>query len=276
MGHMHRAFAAWLSQQPWRAAVIAACLGVLSPQGLTPFAAAAGAVPAFVALRSGVRNAYSSAAAGFAAVLTSLLIAGQSPTLAVCFGLAIFAVPLALLIVVSLYAVLDRPALIWERLLNQVAELLQGSVEIEPALLAGWARTMWGTYLALWLLNTLCAVFLARWWQALLDAPGGFGSEFRQLRLGKALGLVSVALILTAALADYNLVDSLAWLAITALAFQGLAAAHRQKASGRMKRSWLVAIYVFLIMPFFSFLAVSVLAGWGLADNWRRFKTGEV
>jgi hypothetical protein len=35
-----------------------------------------------------------------------------------------------------------------------------------------------------------------------------------------------------------------------------------------------VAIYVFLIMPFFSFVAVSVLAGWGLADNWRRMRVG--
>lgn len=274
---------------------MAACFGLFSPQGLTPFAIAAGAVPVFIALRTDGRQAVGVAAAGVAAVLTSLILSGQNIWLAICFAVGIFAVPLSLGLVLKrsgslplvfqlsvlaafavlagIYGVLDRPAAVWEQLLNEAAQALQqAGLEIDSNLMSTLARSMWGTYLALWLLSTLCAVFLADWWQALLVAPGRFGVEFRELRLGKALGLVSIATVLAAFFVERDFVDSLAWLAVTALAFQGLAAAHRQKASGRMKRSWLVAIYVFLIMPFFSFIAVSVLAGWGLADNWRRLR----
>ena len=38
-------------------------------------------------------------------------------------------------------------------------------------------------------------------------------------------------------------------MAFAALAFQGLAAAHRSQAGGRLNRGWLAAIYVLLIVP---------------------------
>lgn len=292
---MQRAFAAWISEQPWRAAIVAACLGVLSPQGVTPFAVLAAAVPTLIALQGNTRQALGIVLAGAAAVTTSLLLGGYAWYLAGCFAIAVFLVPFVLGVVLQrtgslplafqlavllafavlggIYLWLDQPASVWEKLLAQAGEALQqAGVEFDPSLMTALARTMWGTYLALWLLSTLCALFVARWWQALLVSPGSFGAEFRELRLGKVLGLISIAVIVAAALADVGFWDALAWSAVTALAFQGLAAAHRQKATGRLKRGWLVAIYVFLIMPLFSFITVSLLAGWGLADNWRRLR----
>lgn len=292
---MQRAFAAWISEQAWRAAIVAACLGVLSPQGVTPFAVLAAAVPTLIALQGNTRQALGIALAGAAAVTTSLLLGGYAWYLAGCFAIAVFLVPFALGVVLQrtgslplafqltvllafavlggIYLWLEQPANVWEKLLGQAGEALQqAGVEFDPSLMMALARTMWGTYLALWLLSTLCALFVARWWQALLVSPGSFGAEFRELRLGKVLGLISIAVIAAAALADVGFWDALAWSAMTALAFQGLAAAHRQKATGHLKRGWLVAIYVFLIMPLFSFITVSLLAGWGLADNWRRLR----
>jgi hypothetical protein len=66
------------------------------------------------------------------------------------------------------------------------------------------------------------------------------------------------------------LVGSLAWVAFAALSFQGLAAAHRSKAGGRLNRGWLAAIYVLLIVPISTSITVVVLAIWGFADNWLR------
>lgn len=292
---MQRAFAAWISEQPWRAAIIAACFGVLSPQGVTPFAIVAAAAPTLIALRGDERQALGIALTGTAAAATSLILGGYVWYLAACFAVAVFIVPLLLGVVLrrtgslplvfqltvlgvfvvlgGIYVFAERPTQLWEQLLSEAgAALQQAGVEFDPNFMAGLARTMWGTYLALWLMSTLCALFLARWWQTLLAVPGSFGAEFRELRLGKALGLVSIAVIGVATLANVAFFDALAWIAITALAFQGLAAAHRQKANGRMKRSWLVAIYLCLIMPLFSFITVSLLAGWGLADNWRRMR----
>jgi len=68
----------------------------------------------------------------------------------------------------------------------------------------------------------------------------------------------------------------MAWVAVMGLALQGLATAHRRKAEGQLQRGWLVAIYVMLIVPLFSFVTVALLAGWGLADFWRRMRINAV
>jgi hypothetical protein len=71
---------------------------------------------------------------------------------------------------------------------------------------------------------------------------------------------------------DVPLIDSLAWVGFVALAFQGLTAAHRSRAGGRLNRGWLVAIYLLLIVPLppSMMLTMFVLALWGFADNWLR------
>jgi hypothetical protein len=136
-----------------------------------------------------------------------------------------------------------------------------------------WSRTMWGALAALALATVFGAVLLGRWWQSLLDTPGSFGVEYRQLRLGRALGVATTVLFIVALLTDSALVASLAWVAFAALAFQGLAAAHRSKAVGRLDRGWLVAIYVLLIVLPVTSIVVFLLAIWGFADNWLRPRT---
>jgi len=78
-----------------------------------------------------------------------------------------------------------------------------------------------------------------------------------------------VAISVVALVADFASVDCMAWVAMLGLALQGLASAHRRKAEGRLPRGWLIVIYVMLMVPFFSFVTVALLAGWGLADVWR-------
>ena len=40
------------------------------------------------------------------------------------------------------------------------------------------------------------SLLLGRWWQSLLDTPGTFGVEYRQLRLGRALGIATTVLFI--------------------------------------------------------------------------------
>jgi hypothetical protein len=137
------------------------------------------------------------------------------------------------------------------------------------------AATNWGTYVALWLVTILGALFVGRWWHTLLAAPGVFGQEYRQLRLGKLLGVVAFAVIVGGFTLgklgiEWPVVDAWLWIAVAGLAFQGLAAAHKLKANGLIGRGWLIAIYVLLIVPLSTMLMIVLLAGWGLADNWQR------
>lgn len=295
---MHRAIATWLTQRPWHAAIAAAFCGALSLQMLMPFMVLAGAIPVLVALRVDSKLALAVAATAAAAAVWIVLSVAQSAlwvvvglvalifspallglllkrtgSLNLCFQVAVAGVAAALVIV---HAALPDPAGIWVELLQHVlVSMEQAGLKLTgdtDAMIAIWSRTMWGALAALALATVLGSLFLGCWWQTLLDSPGRFGAEYRKLRLGLVLG-VSVTLLFVAAFwTESALIASLAWVAFAALSFQGLAAAHRSKAGGRLNRGWLAAIYVLLIVPLSMSVTVLALAVWGFADNWLRPK----
>jgi hypothetical protein len=204
----------------------------------------------------------------FSPVALALLLR-QTGSLNLCFQVAVLGV--AALLIAILVAVSD-PVAMWTTFFNEVlAPTLASAVMSESdkaALIQAWARAISGVLAGLTLAVIFGALLLGRWWQSLLEAPGGFGGEYRRLRLGLTLGL-TITVLFAAALASGSIVvDSLAWVAIIALAFQGLAAAHRSKAQGRLSRGWLAAIYVLLIALLSTWVTVLVLAIWGFADNW--------
>jgi hypothetical protein len=280
--------------------VASAFCGALSPQMLMPFMVLSGAIPVLIALRSSAQLALAIAATGavsaswvvmslaqstqwathwtivgilglfFSPVLLGLLLK-RTGSLNLCFQVAVLAAAAALVVV---HLALPDPAGIWTELLRRVlGSMADAGLRIEgdnEAMIQIWARTMWGALAALTLAIVLGSLFLGCWWQSLLEQPGRFGAEYRQLRLGRVLGLCVTALFVAAFFADSPLLASLAWVAFAALSFQGLAAAHRSKARGQLNRGWLAAIYVLLIVPLSMSVTVLALAVWGFADNWWR------
>ncbi len=266
---------------------------------MLPFMVLAGAIPVLVALRFDSKVALGVAATGAAAaawivfsasqmlwwVLAGILLLFFSPVMLavllrrtgsmnLCFQVAVLGAAAAL---VGVYVALADPVAIWTELLNRVLDSMAAAgLRVEgdrDAIVMVWARTMWGALAALTLAMALGGLLLGRWWQSLLESPGAFGGEYRQLRLGLTLGVIITVLFILALVIDSPLVASLAWVAFVALAFQGLAAAHRSKAAGRLNRGWLAAIYVLLIVPLSMSITVFVLAIWGFADNWLRPRT---
>lgn len=93
---------------------------------------------------------------------------------------------------------------------------------------------------------TLLCLVLGRYWQAALYNPGGFGEEFRALRLPAwAAALLVVGMLLGPSLG----LPMLAPLCSVPLAFAGVALLHGLVAAGRLGRFWLVGLYVTLV-PF--------------------------
>lgn len=293
---MYRAIAAWLIEHPWRAAIASAVCGALSPQFTLPFMILAGAIPVLVALRYDAKIALGVAATGAAAaawvmfsvsppagwVLACIALLFLSPTLLalllkrtgsmnLCFQVAVLG---AAAVLIAVHVILPDPAAIWLDLLRQLqASMATAGIKFQgnqDDIVQLWARTMWGALVAMALAMVLGGFLTGRWWQSLLSAPGEFGVEYRRLRLGLTLGVAITGLFIAAYMTDSSLVESLAWIASVALAFQGLAAAHRSRAGGRLNRGWLAAIYVLLIVPLSTFITVFVLAIWGFADNWLR------
>jgi hypothetical protein len=291
---MHRALAGWLSERPWAASLFAAAFAFLSPQGLSPFAVVAGAVPVLLALRRAPQAGLVAASIGGAAAFGTLIGGGVPLVVATASVLLVFAAPLALgvllkrtgslnlcfqvgvlgiaLVLLVVHVVLDDPGAVWERWLDlAVKSLADAGLELDGAeVVASLRDNMWGSYAALTLVTVLGALFLGRWWDTLVTSTGTFGREFRQLKLGFWLGLAMTITVILAIIGEFAVFDALAWVAVTALAFEGLAAAHRGRAGGRFGQTWLVLIYVLLIVPPTAFIMVAMLAGWGFMDNWRR------
>lgn len=299
---MHRALAAWMTERPWRAAFASAICGALSPQMLLPFMIFAGAIPVLMSLRFDLRIALAIALTGgacatwvvlsvtepnvwifvaigclFLSPLTLAALLKRTGSMNLSFQVAVLGAALAVL---AVHLIMSDPVAIWVPLLRRVIEsMISAGLHLEgerEAIIQLWARTMWGALAALSLATVLGGLFLGRWWDSLLRSPGAFGEEYRRLRLGFVLGVLVSILFVLALVSDAPLISSLAWVGFSALAFQGLAAAHRSKARGSLNRGWLAAIYVLLIVPLSMSVTVFVLALWGFADNWLRPRAQQV
>jgi hypothetical protein len=293
---MHRAIAAWLTERPSRAVIAIAFCGVLS-QLLPPFTVLWCAVPVLSALRFDARIGVLVATIGAATAGWSIYSLSPAVMPGTFLGIALsFFGPLALglllkrtgslnltfqvavLVIAALlavvHAVLPDPVAVWTPLLNELLDSMEAAgLPLEgdrEAVVARWAASMWGALGAFALATIFGSMLLGRWWETLLRAPGAFGAEYRNLRLGIALGVAVTVVFVLAMFADSPLVSALAWLGFVALALQGLAAAHRSRAGGRLNRGWLAAIYLLLVVPLSSAVTVVVLAVWGFADNWLR------
>ena len=274
-------------------AVLCAVLSILLP----PLSILSGAVVALVALRDGAQAGLKLLAA--ATVVTALalqLVVGQAavalllplllwvPMLVLALALRytrslpaalLIAVGFGTLIVLAHVVALDDPAGHWTEVIGaQVGEVLTAQGLDEAAskqVLEAMGRWMTGALAAAYFLQIAASLLLARWWQALLYNPGGFGAEFRALRLPRWLALL--ALPLFAALFVAGLPDVLRYLALpVAAAFfvQGLALAHAQLAAFKAGPGWLIGIYALLVVATpYAFIA---LATAGYADAWMDFR----
>ncbi len=127
---------------------------------------------------------------------------------------------------------------------------------------------------AYWVLSMCVSLFLARWWQSLLFHPGGFGDEYRKLRLGVSAAVLGMLCVVAAvSIKDGIFHQVLAgWAGIVVVLFllQGLAIAHYVAAVRKLKITWLYMLYLLmmLLMPYELFLIAFI----GLSDNWANYR----
>lgn len=87
------------------------------------------------------------------------------------------------------------------------------------------------------------SLILARWWQSVLYNPGGFGVEFKALRLSPQLTVLLIAIGLSVSMlgADYRL---WALLFVLPLVFSGIALVHALVEKRKLSSNWLVVFYI--------------------------------
>ncbi len=119
------------------------------------------------------------------------------------------------------------------------------------------------------------ALLLARWWQAILYNPGGFGIEFRHLQMPRWLIAVAVGVVWIAGTWNKILMVDLMVAAMVLYLFQGLAVVHFLVIRYQGSWFWLVPVYGLLLMlPQFSLMAVAFLGAVDSLADFRGLRAG--
>ncbi len=119
-------------------------------------------------------------------------------------------------------------------------------------------------------LMVVLGLIIGRYWQAKLYNPGGFGTEFKQIRLGKVLAIITLVVLLAASfLKDLMFFTDLQRSFILLFVLQGLAVLHYFLQTKQYATGVLAMVYVVIfLLP----VVAVVLAITGILDNWFNFR----
>ena len=153
-------------------------------------------------------------------------------------------------------------------LLQQAYQLNEGSIDDKINEAAGW---MTGTFAAAISIIAILSLIIARNWQAMLYNPGGFGEEFREIRLGKQTAIALVVGIAIAVVTGNQLIIELIMVGVAVFMFQGLSLAHALVKQREMHIGWLIALYVFMFLLLIQMIVL--LATFAIIDNFVDFRS---
>jgi len=296
-----RAFAQWVTGQPFRGFIAAALASLLS-LSLLPVAAWVPAAimvlallavgpraAAFAALGAVLPLAWGFGPIGGAALaigipvvmLLPAYLAGSLLERTRSLGFTFQAVTIAVAaLLFGVHVALGSPTSVLHPLLDEVRPALEHTARMladlgvhkspdeigEAAVSVAWRTIAW-----LVMLHTLVAAFAGLWLFALVREPGLFGREFRRLRLGQALAWVMVVALVVSTVASYTghsmpVAADLVFLLSAAFMIQALAVVHALKSAQVFGTGTVVVAYLLaVLMPL-------VLAGVGFADTWIRIR----
>lgn len=293
-----KTFANWMMKGRMQAVIVATVLAMLALL-VTPLGLISAAVISLAVLRQGWKEGVLVLGSALLAItgLGGLLF--QMPLATFLIG-AVLWVPAAVLggvmgrtgslrlaieaaaiaaagVVLLQYVILADPASFWADALNEFLvqrvdedTLVAANAEQLVGMLAGW---MAGAVAATWFLGSVASLMLARYWASLLDRPGAFGEEFRELRFGRWLlwlvpALLVVGILMTGG--EPSLVGQLYLIGMVVFLIQGLSVIHGLVAQFGGSRAWLVGLYLLLV--FVAPQGATMVSLVGYSDGWLDFR----
>jgi len=282
-----------------QAILVAVATGVLAMM-MPPLSLLSGAAVALTTLRSGMRSGavVMLGSTAFVAGLTWLSLGNVLPAL---MFLAVLWLPLwvlgwvlretrslalttiaasvlGIVGIIATYLILGDVSSWWKEVLLTMAEpAMEVGGPLEPEVveqaMASMSKVMTGVAAAGFMLNTIMCLYLARGWQAQLFNPGGFSSEFHELRFGVKAAMVSMAVIVLSMVplgGISNVATEIMIVVLSLYVIQGLAMIHAVIAIRKMHAAWLIGVYMvtFFILP----QLMVVVALLGLVDTWVDFR----
>jgi hypothetical protein len=275
--------------------VVSALLSLILP----PLSYLSGAAVALVTLRMGLQQGLLLILGAAVAVGLFGLLVLQNPAAGVVFGFALWlpvwgmavslrrtARPARSLILAMLFGVMavlafhlgtDNPAQWWygtlqdtlKQTINQLTEAERTQLLENLKVIA---NLMTGVSAAALSASLIGCLMLGRWWQAALYNPGGFGGEFRRIRLGRPLSLIALVMVGVSSLAGAQLVyQDMVVVLMVPFTVQGLAVIHAVAKQRNAHYGWLAGMYILLFIA--TGQMVLLLAFAGAVDNWFDFRS---
>jgi hypothetical protein len=263
---------------------------------LPPFGVVSGAAPALVALRIG-RNRALQVVLIAAVVLSGIvLLISQSILTGIIYAVVQWlpVIPLAMLLrqqshwgsvmqwlllaglalLLILHLAIEDLPVFWLSHFREIFEpAMQQTGVPQPEidrLLPQMANLMTGLLAVSWVLTLILSLMLGRSMQASLYNPGGFASEFRELRLGQWPAIAGVVLLILVSLTHMAYFAEALMLVLLLYFFQGLAVAHGLANKLNWPPFVLVILYLLLL---FVFVPMTVMvSAFGLIDSFADFR----
>lgn len=177
-----------------------------------------------------------------------------------------------ILMIIGFYYFVEDPALYWQAILQvliqpmaQASELPAEQLEQTTILLG---KYMTGIIATGSVTGLLLGLLLARWWQANLYNPGGFGIEYLSLRMPSRFTIATMIVFVIATVSG-EMISELAWnigiLLFMVYMFVGTAIAHALIASTKVKRFVLPLFYLLIFVVPHIVIPVAII---GISDTW--------
>lgn len=177
-------------------------------------------------------------------------------------------------VVALFHLLIPDPLQWWQLILSDVFQLLlsgggdEGLQQVSQ-MVEDVAPLMTGVLAMMMVFHLIGGLFVARWWQAVLYNPAGFGAEFRALQLGRRVAIGGTILLGLTLVTDHLLINSMLFVVVLLFGVQGVAVVHGLVRKLQAHRGWLIAHYLLLMMAPQALVALALV---GLVDNWFDFR----
>ncbi len=180
---------------------------------------------------------------------------------------------LGILAVIGVYVFVQDPALYWQAVLQMIIQPMAAQVSEMPAeqleqTIITVSKYMTGMIAMGSVTGLLLGLLLARWWQACLYNPGGFGSEYLSLRMPPRFTIATLVILAIAYLSSgvfSELASNIGIILFMLYTFIGTAIAHAFIATTKIKRFLLPFFYMLLFVVPQIVLPIAII---GISDTW--------
>ncbi|MDH5711410.1 MAG: YybS family protein [Gammaproteobacteria bacterium] len=182
---------------------------------------------------------------------------------------------ISLLAIAGLYAFFPNMGEYWREPMDLMAQQLyeqsqgQWSLEVLQDVKDLAIKMIPGLLVCSVLFGTMISLFLARWWQAVIFNPGGFGKEFKALNLGKTTAIFAMLIVVIVALAGSELWYAMLLVVLALYTTQSVSILHAVFDGKRLNKVWLYLIY---LVMFFSPEVAALMILLGISDAWIDFR----